>query len=300
MSRPQKKGIDYYSMDATFLSDRKIRRILRKCGYESAAILVSLLGFIYRGEGYYVVVDDELFYDIEEELKGVPDDKIKEVIQCAVDCNLFDEKFYNSDNILTSAGIQRRYLEATKRRKNSGIHSYCILNVDNNGVNVCKNSINADNNGVNVCKSTQSKVKKSKVKERKVNQTKSKDILPQDFSFSELLNFVNFRDELLADQFWVEGLCAEFDFKKFEGKRVTPDEVPRILQMFGIAKRTERHSGWETVEKFIKHFKSWLNLKIRIQYESSNRDQANYTTGPATDDQGIKALERLNSSKNTP
>jgi hypothetical protein len=64
MSRPLKKGIDYFSMDVTIFSDRKIRRVIHSCGAASIAIILKLWCSIYDEKGYYISVDDDYIFDI--------------------------------------------------------------------------------------------------------------------------------------------------------------------------------------------------------------------------------------------
>lgn len=64
----------------------------------------------------------------------------------------FKQDLFSPERVLTSKGIQERYFEAIKRRKETSEYPYILVNVCNNGVNVDKNSINVDIN-------TQSKVK---------------------------------------------------------------------------------------------------------------------------------------------
>jgi len=82
--------------------------------------------------------------------------------------NFFNENLFNSDKILTSKGIQRRYEEATKRRKNNECSLFWLLD----DINV---NINTQDSTINVNINAQSKVKESKVKESKVKYSKKKD-----------------------------------------------------------------------------------------------------------------------------
>lgn len=163
MARPTKTGIDYFSMDTDFINDIKVRRILRSCGANSIAILICILGSIYREEGYYITWNaDTVFYVAD--ILGIEESDVINTVEKAIEVDFFSEFMYTSYSILTSKGIQKRYLMATERRKNMSMNNhYCLHNDNNNLVNVCNNPVNVDNNPVNVYKSTQSKVKESKV-----------------------------------------------------------------------------------------------------------------------------------------
>lgn len=168
MARPTAKGVEYFPLNVNFINDLKVRKLLLSCGAEAIAVLIYLLSTIYKDEGYYVEIhEDEI--DLIALDVNVTSEFVLEVINKACEVRFFDVNLYNNFNILTSKGIQERYLKITERRKNSVvITQFNLVNVYKNSVNVNNNSINVNNNSVNVYKSTQSKVKESKVKESKV------------------------------------------------------------------------------------------------------------------------------------
>lgn len=163
MARPTAKGVEYFPLNVNFINDLKVRKLLLSCGAESIAVLIYLLSTIYKDEGYFVEIhEDEI--DLIALDVNVTSEFVLEVINKACEVRFFDVNLYNNFNILTSKGIQERYLKITERRKNSVvITQFNLVNVYNNSINVNNNSINVDNNSVNVYKSTQSKVKKRKV-----------------------------------------------------------------------------------------------------------------------------------------
>ena len=163
MARPTAKGVEYFPLNVNFINDLKVRKLLLSCGAEAIAVLIYLLSTIYKDEGYYVEIHEDEIDLIALDVNVTPE-FVLEVINKACEVRLFDVNLYNNFNILTSKGIQERYLKITERRKNSVvITQFNLINVYNNSINVNNNSINVDNNPVNVYKSTQSKVKKRKV-----------------------------------------------------------------------------------------------------------------------------------------
>ena len=163
MARPTAKGVEYFPLNVNFINDLKVRKLLLSCGAEAIAVLIYLLSTIYKDEGYYVEIHEDEIDLIALDVNVTPE-FVLEVINKACEVRFFDVNLYNNFNILTSKGIQERYLKITERRKNSVvITQFNLINVYNNSVNVNINSINVDNNSVNVYKSTQSKVKKRKV-----------------------------------------------------------------------------------------------------------------------------------------
>lgn len=179
MARPLKNGLDYYPLNVDFFSDIKVRRLLKAGGSQSISILIALLGNIYRDEGYYMRWDNDMPFLIAD-LVGVTEGAVMETVNKAVLIGFFHAGLFERYKILTSKGIQARYLEAVSRRRQVFlIKNYLLLdvNVYNNvvldEVIDSDNGVNVDNNSVNVCRSTQSKVKESKVKESKVVNTLS-------------------------------------------------------------------------------------------------------------------------------
>ena len=156
MARPTAKGVEYFPLNVNFINDLKVRKLLLSCGAESIAVLIYLLSTIYKDEGYFVEIhEDEI--DLIALDVNVTSEFVLEVINKACEVRFFDVNLYNNFNILTSKGIQERYLKITERRKNS------VVITQFNLINVYNNSINVNNNSINVYDNEQSKVKKRKV-----------------------------------------------------------------------------------------------------------------------------------------
>lgn len=131
MARPIKKGIDYFSFDTDFFTDLKIRKIKGACGPTSTSILICLLCNIYRNEGYYILWDEDLAFVISETI-GVTEGAVNEVINKALQVNFFSKEKNEQYHILTSSGIQSRYLVASARRENVVIDSrYRVIAYNN-------------------------------------------------------------------------------------------------------------------------------------------------------------------------
>lgn len=162
MGRPTKQGIDYFPLDVGFFNDLKIRKISRACGSQSASILICLLCNIYRNNGYYIVWDKDMPFVIADEV-GVTEGAVNEVVIKAVQVGFFNEELFNKHNILTSNGIQKRYILATYQRKERLLNEeYLVFHTNN--------SVSCANNPINCVNSTQ--IKKENKKEKKENTTK--------------------------------------------------------------------------------------------------------------------------------
>ena len=163
MARPRKQGIDYFSFDCDFFEDVKIRKIARACGSQATSILICLLCNIYRDNGYYVDVDEDLPFLVADNV-GTSEGAVSEVITKAVQVGFFDKDLYNNYNILTSSGIQKRFRAATIKREETEFRKEYIVSSVENRVSSVKNPVSSS-------QSTQSK-SKVKGKNSKVNTEK--------------------------------------------------------------------------------------------------------------------------------
>lgn len=204
--RPTKQGIDYFPMDVGFFTDVKIRKISRACGSQSTSILICLLCNIYKDEGYYILWDKDLPFVIADTV-GVSEGAVKEVLIKSLQVGFFDQKLYEKYKILTSSGIQKRFLLATYQRKETTIIPEYLINCANNSINCTINSINHSDNEQSKSKV---KVNRKKRKEKENNKETSpngeekKDELSlshsQKIDWVGLMNWYNslFRDKLPA------------------------------------------------------------------------------------------------------
>ncbi|WP_346662786.1 DUF4373 domain-containing protein [uncultured Merdimonas sp.] len=114
MARPRKDGLDYFPLDADFFEDEKIRILKARYGADGIILYIYLLCRIYK-HGYYMKVNEDFEYLISDDLKMSPD-KVKQVLTFLLSRSLFDNTLFQSDAVLTSAGIQRRFQLAVKER----------------------------------------------------------------------------------------------------------------------------------------------------------------------------------------
>lgn len=184
MSRPQKEGIDYFPFDIDFFSDPKIKILKARYGVDGIAIYMYLLCEIYRS-GYYIRFNDDSQYLISDDLKMSPD-KVMQVLKFLLERSLFDNKLFQSDAVLTSTGIQKRFQLAVKERAKKNpiqVEGFWILPEEKTEPFIKVNSFinksgnNEDYSGKNSDTSLELSLKESKVKESKVN--KSKEISPE-------------------------------------------------------------------------------------------------------------------------
>lgn len=184
MARPTKLGLDYFPHDTHTDQDTALALVEAEFGLEAYAVYFKLLEFIYS-QGYAIPwgSDECLLFAKRIGAFGVSS-KISEIIKGLVRRSLFDERVFNSFQILTSASIQIRWLEA-KRKKVEEIEKNIRLVADNRTapeVSAPKIGVNTSENGVFAAKTRVSTVKtpvsaeitpQSKVKESRVEYTSS-------------------------------------------------------------------------------------------------------------------------------
>lgn len=164
MARPIKKGIDYFPLDVNFLSDIKVRKIMKSCGTNSISILISLLSNIYRDEGYFVKWDEDTAFLVADEV-GTSEEEVEKIVEKSIQVGFFNQELYHNEKILTSRGIQERYKTASYKKKDNGISQLYKLPI----AKIDVDEVSDDGNRVIDSESTQRKVKESKGKESKAS-----------------------------------------------------------------------------------------------------------------------------------
>ena len=128
MSRIKKRGLDYFPINTDFMHNRLVRRILKREGDASLAVLLQTLCSIYSGEGYYVTADALFYDDLADTLYQQEPADVERIVRLAVEYGLFDARLFSECQVLTSADIQRQFLFITKRRNSSTIDPrYALL-----------------------------------------------------------------------------------------------------------------------------------------------------------------------------
>ena len=171
MARPPKQGLDYFSFDVDFFEDEKIEFVTARFGEKGGLITIKLLCNIYRN-GYSIEWnEDKATIFAKRAGNNISPPLVNDVVEELVKRGFFDKSIFNSFDILTSRGIQKRYLQAITERKEVELREdiwlldfpedtkktkYRII-PPINGVNPPINSVNPPINS------------QSKVKERKVN-----------------------------------------------------------------------------------------------------------------------------------
>ena len=114
MARRKQEGNRFFRLDVDFFSDKKIKILKARYGADGITLYMYLLCEIYKS-GYYLKIDDDFEFIVSDDL-NMDSNKVKQVLNFLLERSLFDNTLFQSDKVLTSAGIQRRYQAMVKAR----------------------------------------------------------------------------------------------------------------------------------------------------------------------------------------
>ncbi len=184
MARPRQDGLLYFSFDTDFFyADQRIKRLHSRYGSDGMLFFIYLLTEIYRN-GYYIRWDGESVDNAMDDLH-LTEGLIEQVMTFLVSRSLLCKStLANSDTVITSPGIQKRYQEAVKSRKRDVYVDAEIWLLDEKDTaayikvayNQNKSCGNENKSCGNKSKSCGNDIKESKGKESKENKRKEKDI----------------------------------------------------------------------------------------------------------------------------
>ena len=122
-------GLDYFNIDINIFSDGKILKLMNRYGPVGFISYITILDHVYAN-GYY------LEYSIEDTTQLLLSriggkyfsgrNKIQELILYLAHIDLIDMDMLHQ-NVITSRGIQKRFIKMTKKRQNQNLSKYWIL-----------------------------------------------------------------------------------------------------------------------------------------------------------------------------
>lgn len=271
MARPTKEGLDYFELDCHV--DEKLQLIEAEFGLKGFAIVVKLYQHIYGGHGYYcewnpdisllwasrcggspcgAIGDVDRMFSEDSVLSGFPKNFINEIVAASIRRDIFSKDLFLKYQILTSSGIQKRYINAVSRREKVNLKKeYLLVSVNKKEVSVNKNSVNVNRNSKNADSNTQSRGKKSKEENNVGGYINNIDIAPApeltDSQLQQILNAWN--------------------------------EVPHTVNIDGIIPMTHRYDetricislfGFDRVMEAIRKAESaeWLKNKGKVTFDN--------------------------------
>ena len=173
-----KTGLDYFPLNVNFFDADKTQLISAHYGMKGENIMLRLLCKVYDAGYYYRFGEDELLLFTKRIGDGCRPDFVSEVLNELLGRDFFSKELFNKYQVLTSAGIQKRYFEATARRKRVEVYQHLLL-VDTltyGHVYICGGNeyIIAPND--NILPQSKGKERKLKEREREASRAKNEDM----------------------------------------------------------------------------------------------------------------------------
>lgn len=286
MSRPNKTGLSYFPMDVDLFQDIRIRKLIKYQSGKAITVYALLLCLIYQ-RGYYMRWDEELPFIISEQT-GFEEAYILEVIRSCMTLGLFSKKLYDDEQIITSKGIQERYLYICKLLKRRvSITEYLLIDEEKElvtsqetGVISGKTPVISEETALNSVKMQQKKRKEKEIKEISLLRDKEKFPPPEvvDKTLSECY------DELSCDRSWIE--IVTMNTRNSGHKDFTIDMFGMYLKRF--FEKLQNEGEVRKSPKDVKsHFSRWLNIELK--------KKGNYEPKPITNN--IYEQKRIDSER---
>lgn len=232
MGRLRKEGNEFFSFDVDFFSDRKIKILKARYGADGITLYIYLLCEIYKN-GFYLKLDEDFEFIVSDDL-NMNSDKVKQVLTFLLERSMFDKQLFQSDAVLTSTGIQRRYQLMVKSRavKNPiKVERYWLLSEEETETFIKVNSF------LNNSKNNEDNSKKNNLNSEK-NDTKEKKGKEKNIYIDTAETEVIFQDKDLESAFQLFVTC-----RAQNGQKLTEEQI--------ILLREELQSLGDTVQERI-------------------------------------------------
>lgn len=286
MARPIKQGLDYFPLDTDFFGDFKIQRLLEAFGAKGAAAYLFILCAAYRENGYYVQCDEKFVFNVAFFLR-MKETLVNEIIGYCIRVDLFDRGCFDAGRVLTSRGIQKRYLQVCKsRRLKAGITSHNLI-AEETVVNAEDTDVSPASTAVSTSSSTQKESKgKEREKEEDVKKNPADGFPPSPADTSVLSSFQQQTDiDTLIDEFKCEQTFR--DYCRMQNK-LSEEELDGYFEKFRLFlhatdEHTKRRKDCKT------HFLNWLRSQA-AQNARVSQEEPSPTEEP-TDRQVARVLQ---------
>ena len=297
MGRQRKVGLDYFPIDVDMFQDIKVRKLIRHQGGKAITVYALLLCYIYKS-GYYLRWDKELPFIISE-LLGYEEVFITEVIKCCLLLGLLDKALYDSQGVLTSKGIQLRYLRSCSEIRRKGvIKEYDLISSEEKIISSEEKPISSEEKPIsseekisseemykNVQECTIKETEKENEKERSLSPTppysKEKEKEKEKENPLPLLRAcARTREESelkLHDQ--LQELCKDSSWKELVAMRyaIKAQDIISLFNEFELECKINEKCYHESLGDLKRHFSNWLRIKQR----KDNADNNNKPNGSA-------------------
>lgn len=201
MARNQKKSLSYFPFDVDFFSDDKIQLVSARFGIKGEIVAIKLLCKIYSTNGYYYQWgEDEALLFAKGVGEGVQHSLVNDIVHELVKRGFFDKDIFDRFKILTSNGIQQRYITISKQLKRD-VEIMEKINCTN--LHALKNSLQIDNSG-KIQEKILNPPEKSPIFLEEMTQRKRKESKEKESKGEEIKN-ISTRDPV-----WIEKVCVAY------------------------------------------------------------------------------------------
>ena len=132
LARPLKDGVLYFPKDVDFYDDDKVKLLRAEFGAKGMYLLDYLLCELYGKEGYYLEWGEEKCGLVSDGAGcGLTPDFVSEFVDGCVRRSFFDKRVFDVFGVLTSCGIQARYVRMFNGRSRIVVfEEYFLLDLD--------------------------------------------------------------------------------------------------------------------------------------------------------------------------
>lgn len=247
MARTLKQGIDYFPLDVQM--DEKVELLEAKYGIEGFAIYIKLLQRIYSNS-YFLDWNEEKLLLFKKSI-NVDINLINAIINDCLCWQLFDKCMFERYSILTSRGVQLRYIEATQRRKEvEFIWEYLLVD---NVASKYGEKINVNINRLNVDINSQKKREEKKREEKRDNTACVHT--REEISLTEKYPNLNIDCEIPKD----------FDYEKVEIALTESDYLKNCVSLQWVVDNYEK-----VISGYYKSFNKPKSLNCGRNYSSKD------------------------------
>ncbi len=261
MARPPKKGLDYFPLNCH--SDTKTKLVEANFGLLGFAITVKLWQQIYADEGYYMVWDEDTGLLFSKD-NNIEPKLASDVVDECIKRGIFDQEKFQKYSILTSKGIQERYLMMTEKRTGIKIlDEYAVLSAPSELVSAEKTGVSSPKTMVS---DGRKYTKESKRKEIKEKETKTKTFVRSDLENPSTPDIKPVITLTLNDK---------SEYAVFENQL---KEWQELYQNVNVMQELRKMKGWlnanpakRKTKKGIKRFiNSWLSRSVDKANQNRN------------------------------
>ena len=251
MARPRKQGLDYFPFDVDFFQDEKIVAIGGQFGLKGELAAIKLLYAVYRN-GYFAVWSEMLQAKLLRELPGVSPGLLGQIVSCLVKWGFFNEALFNSANVLTSAGIQRRYFEVARKRTIERDLPYIIPDSENVLTNISSAETTPKTGFL-----PRKRGKEKKIEENTTVVVQKKNVFAED-SFESVDDEIK---QLRTETAWIENSCMLH--------HIEVGTIGDWLARFALQCKADGKLRHDSLADAKRHFNNWL----RIQQQQNRHEE---------------------------